>query len=258
MKVNLILAAGQGKRFSEAGYKLPKPLIPVNGLPMVIAASRYLPKADKFVFVVSKSQVKDYRLDHVLKKHYREAIIVVQTGELRGQAHSCLVAKDHIHPEDVLTVATCDSGVVYDQAKFNKLMADPKNDALIWSFRNYPPMAANPTAYGWIDIGPRDYVRKVSYKMPLSPEPLRDHAVVGHFTYKKAKYCFDNIEQMIKENRKTGLEFSLDECSNVLVGNGLKVKVFEVDKFLCWGTPNELKTYEYWNRYFKLKNNKVR
>ena len=35
----------------------------------------------------------------------------------------------------------------------------------------------------------------------------------------------------------------------VLVENDLKVKVFEIDTYLCWGTPDDLKTYEYWRDY---------
>ena len=35
--------AGSGRRFSDAGYKLPKPLLPVAGVPMVVQAVRDLP-----------------------------------------------------------------------------------------------------------------------------------------------------------------------------------------------------------------------
>ena len=28
--------------------------------------------------------------------------------------------------------------------------------------------------------------------------------------------------------------------------------LFEVDSYLCWGTPNDLKTFEYWQSCFHL------
>jgi len=31
---------------------------------------------------------------------------------------------------------------------------------------------------------------------------------------------------------------------------GLKTVVFEIDKYICWGTPNDLRTFEYWKAYF--------
>jgi hypothetical protein len=37
---------------------------------------------------------------------------------------------------------------------------------------------------------------------------------------------------------------------NFLVEAGLKVRVFEIDHYICWGTPNDLKTFEYWQKFF--------
>lgn len=251
MRVNLTLLAGRGKRFSDAGYTLPKPLIEVDGLPMVIAATNDLPPADKQIFVVSGDYVQNNAIDETLKKYYPQSQIVVQTVPLQGQAHSALQAESLIDPNDILTVSSCDVGLVYDKQKFEELLKDPKVDALVWSFRNYPHMELNPNAYGWIEIDKDNFVKRVTYKQPISDHPLRDHAVVAHFTYKKASFCFGSVKEMIEKNLKTGPEFSLDECSNVLVNNGLRVKVFEVDVFRCWGTPTELKTYQYWQEYFK-------
>ena len=31
---------------------------------------------------------------------------------------------------------------------------------------------------------------------------------------------------------------------------GLNCYVFEVDSYLCWGTPNDLRTFEYWQSCF--------
>ena len=36
-----------------------------------------------------------------------------------------------------------------------------------------------------------------------------------------------------------------------LIQKGYNVKVFEVEHYLCWGTPNDYKTYNYWEEHFK-------
>ncbi|NBW64539.1 lipopolysaccharide biosynthesis protein, partial [bacterium] len=48
-RVNLIPAAGAGARFVEAGYATPKPLLPVDGEPMIVRAARALPEADLYI-----------------------------------------------------------------------------------------------------------------------------------------------------------------------------------------------------------------
>ena len=43
------------------------------------------------------------------------------------------------------------------------------------------------------------------------------------------------------------------------IESGLKVIYFEIDFYLCWGTPNDLKTYNYWqNCFHKWENHPYR
>jgi len=37
---------------------------------------------------------------------------------------------------------------------------------------------------------------------------------------------------------------------NVAIESGYTVKNFEIDHYICWGTPNDLKTYRYWQEFF--------
>ena len=42
----------------------------------------------------------------------------------------------------------------------------------------------------------------------------------------------------------------VDSCVGEMVEMGLNVKAFEIDKYICWGTPNDYKTYKYWQSFF--------
>ena len=84
--INLITLAGDGTRFANEGYKLPKPLIPVNGLPMIFRAVDSLPKADKYVFVCKKEHVEKYNLDSVLSRAYPNVEIISIDKTTEGQA----------------------------------------------------------------------------------------------------------------------------------------------------------------------------
>ena len=52
------------------------------------------------------------------------------------------------------------------------------------------------------------------------------------------------------ENSRINGEFYIDQAMNYLIQSGLKVHVFEVEAYASWGTPEDLKTYEYWHQYF--------
>ena len=255
MRINLIPLAGRGKRFADEGYKLPKPVVPVDGIPMVVAAAKSLPPADKNVFICLKEHIKRYHIDRDIKKYFPQAVIVTIDGVTEGQASTCLLAEKYVEPDAELTIGACDNGMAYAQGAYDKVINDPKTDAIAWTFRNNPNVTRHPEHWGWVTVDKKKFIKKVSVKVPISNDPIHDHAIVGCFSFKKAKYFFEYAKKMIKANRRINNEFYNDELMNVLVENGLRVKVFEIDTYIGWGTPADLKTYEYWSSYFK-KNKK--
>ena len=53
--------AGKGSRFKDYGYRLSKPMIPVNNKPMVITACESFPQASKWVFLPRLNDYKKYQ-----------------------------------------------------------------------------------------------------------------------------------------------------------------------------------------------------
>lgn len=82
---------------------------------------------------------------------------------------------------------------------------------------------------------------------------MKDHAVVGTFWFKSGNIFVEAAEHMIAANTRINNEFYVDECMNDLLSLGYKVKVFEIDYYVCWGTPNDYKTFNYWNEFFNLQ-----
>ena len=245
----LIPMAGAGKRFQDEGYTLPKPLIPVDGVPMIIKAVSFLPKAQKYIFVCREEHIKEAHIDEVIRQQYPDSVFIPINYLTEGQASTCLLAKSEIDPNEELLIAACDNGVLYDHDAF--AVAKSQYDALIWTFRNNATVARNPKAYGWVRTKDSD-VLGVSVKVPISDTPTKDHAVIGAFYFQKAQDFFLAADSMIAQNRRVNNEFYVDELMNDAVQMGKKVGVFEADKYICWGTPNDLKTYEYWQRFFSL------
>ena len=68
-RVNLIPMAGAGQRFVDAGYKVPKPLIEIEGLPMVVKAAKTLPPADQWIFICKEEHIRENGIDKLLNSH---------------------------------------------------------------------------------------------------------------------------------------------------------------------------------------------
>jgi len=240
-KVNIIPMAGEGQRFIDQGYKTPKPIIDVNGMPMIIRAAQNLPHADKWIFICRSSHINDYNIDKILNKYYPSAIIISVDELTEGQASTCLLAREYLFPDDQLTIGACDNGVVYNQDIFDRNIIN--NDALIWTFRNNHTVLNNPNMYGWVSIDGNSNAISVSCKKSISNNPLNDHAIIGTFSFKRAEYFLRCADNMIEKNRRINNEFYLDVVMDELIQNKYKTIPFEVEKYICWGTPLDLETY---------------
>lgn len=241
--------AGEGRRFVEAGYTTPKPLIPVAGVPMVVRAVQDLPSPARVVFVAQAEHLRRHQIDRVVGEHVPNAQIVAVEGLTAGQAITARHAAVALQRDWPVIVAACDNTHVYDQQQLLARMSDPEVACLIWTYRHDPRVLVNPHQHGWVRV---DGVRvvEVSCKKPLSDNVLADHAISGFFSFRTAALMIDAIDRMVESGLRVNNEFYLDVVPNVLVGMGERVEVFEVDKYIGWGTPAELEDYLKWERHF--------
>ena len=146
-------------------------------------------------------------------------------------------------------IAACDNGMIYDSDLFVSLMDSNDVDVIVWSVRGYPGAIRNPEMYGWIDADETGIIQNVSVKKPLS-EPKTDPIVVGAFTFKKMSNFLRSAEKMKDRGGRVNGEYYVDTAINDAISLGLRCVLFEIDYYICWGTPNDLRTFEYWQSCF--------
>ena len=248
--ITLIPLAGKGSRFSTLGYKKPKPLLEVSGKPMIIQAVNSLPQSQKLIFVALKEHLQNYPLKKVLKDEFINPKIVSLENVTQGQAITCSLGLKDEDINSSLLIAATDNGMIYDQNKYQKLIEDKNVDAIIFTFRNHVSSKSNPQMYGWVKTDHKNNAISVSVKVPISKKIHKDHAIVGTFWFKKVEFFNQGLKNLIDKNIKINNEYYVDSLMGELINLGLNVKVFEVDNYLCWGTPNDYETFIYWQSFF--------
>jgi hypothetical protein len=248
--ITLIPLAGRGSRFSTLGYKKPKPLLEVSGKPMIIQAANSLPQSQKLIFVALKEHLKNYPLKKVLKDEFTNPKIVSLEGATQGQAITCFLGLKDEDINSSLLIAATDNSIMYDQNKYQKLIEDKNVDAIIFTFRNHVSSKSNPQMYGWVKTDYKNKATGVSVKVPISKKIHKDHAIVGTFWFKKVQFFNLGLKNLIDKNIKINNEYYVDSLMGELINLGLNVKVFEVDNYLCWGTPNDYEIFIYWQSFF--------
>lgn len=243
----LVPMAGAGVRFQREGYAQPKPLVPVDGVPMIERALGSFPAATRRVAVCQAAHLGDGAIREAL----RGTEIVTVAGLTAGQASTCLAARDRIDAGAPLLIAPCDAGVVYDEARWAALSGDASVDVIVWTFRSHPHANRHPAQYGWVRTLRDGDVLGVSCKAPISEDPRRDPGIIGAFWFRQARFFFEAADALVAAERRVNGEFYVDSVVDVLCEQGRRARVFDVDHYLSFGTPDDVRTYEYWAGYFR-------
>lgn len=248
----LLPMAGAGSRFAMVGYKDPKPLLPVEGVPMFIKAAQDIPGGGRTLFVCQEEHVGRYPIRQLLQTWIPEGEVLTVDGLTEGQACTCEVAlsKGNVPMDKPILISACDNGVYYDPAKYRALLNEGA-DVIVWAFTNHPTSHLYPHMYAWLDVDSTGRIQEVSIKKPFAYK-ANTHCIIGTMWFKSSTLFQEGLQDCYRTDNRTNGEFYVDNVLQPLIAKGYNVRVFPVDYYLCWGTPNDYKTYMYWAEHFGI------
>ncbi len=254
----LIPMAGAGQRFADAGYRVHKPAIPTidrydgTEKPMVVCATKDLPgvAADgSNVIYVDRTFHREDGVEDAIRAYYEKAQFITIDRLTEGQACTCMLAKEYLDPEEELLIAGCDNGMDIDQTAFEE--TKQTCDCIVFTYRHNEAVLQNPNAYGWMLTDEEGTITGTSIKKAISDTPMEDPAVVATFWFKRAKIFLDATEKMIRENDRINGEFYVDQTVKHVLDLGYRAKIFDIDRYVGWGTPADYEGYQNTYAYFK-------
>ena len=238
----LILAAGAGKRFAEAGYKTPKPFLPTPGRPHV---PLWLATASDCMREFGPASVTvAVPAEHVERaENDLPGVTVVSIPKLTsGAAATVLACRGVLFMDEPLIIANSDQrfdlwaseeeagydagrsrleGMRTGAADGYVLTMDPPGDPKRWS-------------YAILDKRWNGKVRCIVEKPLVKPD---GEATVGVYCFRTAQMAFDAIERMVAANDRTNGEFYLAPAINHVDGGNFLTR--RVASFVPLGTPED-------------------
>jgi HAD superfamily hydrolase (TIGR01509 family) len=230
----LIPMAGAGKRFEEMGYSFPKPLVDVNGKPMIQVVVDSLNIDAKYIYVVQKEHYEKYNLKHLLNLISPNCEIVQINEMTDGAACTTLLAEKFIDNDEPLFMANSDQYLDWNSNEFMySMIADDIDGGMLTFTATHPK-------WSFVKLDDNGFVERVAEKDPIS-----NIATVGVYFWTKGsdyvKYC----KQMIEKDIRTNNEFYVCPVYNEAIQDGKKIKTYHIDKEQMWGmgTPEDLKRF---------------
>ena len=233
MKI-LIPMAGAGSRFAKEGYTFPKPLIDVNGKPMIQTVVENLDFDCEYIFLVRKEHVDKYEgllhtLDRITNGSFRYVVVDDLT---EGAACTALLAEEFINNDDDLIIANSDQFVEYHPQNFLSLKKMTNTDGIVFTFNAVHPK------WSFAKTNARGYITEIAEKKPIS-----DIATCGIYWYKKGSDFVKYAKQMIEKNIRVNNEFYVAPVYNEMIADGKALIPFYVHEMWGLGTPEDLRRY---------------
>ena len=231
---NIVIGlGGSGKRFLEAGYRIPKYLIAYEGAPMIYHSLVSLKIPGEVYFVVRQDHLDSYSF--LRKMLERMGNVIVINGKTDGAAQTLLFAKNYIHDvSKPLISLNCDQILRWNSSMFTETLDRNPDTSYILTFDD------NSEKCSYVRENQDGYVTEVREKKVIS-----NKATVGVYHWARALDYFTDAEMMIAENARENNEFYVAPVYNYSIKRGLKVKTFHLSKteFHPVGTPFDLNNY---------------
>lgn len=230
--INVVIPmAGLGTRFPQDQY-LPKPLIDVNGKPMIVRAIESLDIDGQYYFIIRQNEYTPIIKD-IISKVVDNPFFVEITETTEGPACSVLLLKNLINNESELITANCDQIMEWNSKLF---------------FHNVRLYDGAVVTY-YSDTDKNSYVkldRKGRAVQFAEKEVISNISLNGIHYWNQGKFFVESAEAMIEANdRAPNGEFYIAPSYNYMIQSGKTVGIYHIpnEQHHAVGVPVDLEKF---------------
>lgn len=229
-KIHLIMPmGGGGTRFGNKGFRLPKPLIELQGKPFFYWATqsvcKFVDVAD-IIFVVLQEHIDAFRIDRRILEYYPDARIQVIPQVLNGAVLTCCEGVKAVEDDRPILFNDCDHAFV--SGRFNAFAAagDFRVDGALLTFRSDSPN------FSYVRFDAKGQVCGTVEKQVVSNE-----AICGAYFFRNKQIFLGAVEDYLEKCAYS--EYFVSGVYNEMAARGNTIVTFPVDEHISFGTPAE-------------------
>jgi glucose-1-phosphate thymidylyltransferase len=223
----VIPMAGWGTRMRPHTFSKPKPLVSVAGkttLEHLLDMFQTMPDPDnlEYVFIVGPF-LGEIQIPAFIEEKYPniKAHYVVQ-NEMKGQSHAMWLAREYLHGP--MQMVFSDTLIETDFS----FLAHEKADSVAWVMP-----VPDPRRFGVAELGEDGFVKRFIEK----PKTMENNLVIaGCYYFRDGQDLIAAIEEQFRRNVTLKNEFFLADAMSIMIEQGTKIRVHQIDTWLDTGT----------------------
>lgn len=219
--------AGMGKRMRPHTLTVPKPLLPVAGIPIVKRLAQEIvsvlnSEIDEIAFIIGDfGKETEDKLIKIAEDLGAVGKIYYQNQPL-GTAHAILCAADSLTENTIVAFAD-----TLFKADFS---LDKNDDAVIWTNK-----VANPQDFGVVKVDDKGFISEFIEKPKTF---VSDLAIIGIYYFKDGLNLKNELQFLIDNNIEVNGEYQLTDALENMKRKGLKFVPATVNEWLDCGNKN--------------------
>ena len=240
----VIPMSGFGERFRRAGYAVPKPLIEIDGKPLVAHVVDLFPGERDTIFVCNREHLDEpaFRMEAILRKACPSARIVAVAPHKLGPVHAVRQAERLLDPERPAVVNYCDFSCYWDWGRFKRFVAETGCDGAIPAYRGFHPHSLGSTNYAYMrEAG--GWVSDIREKEPFTDDRMTEYASSGTYYFASARSMGGALQAAMERELSVNGEYYMSLAYKPLLEAGKRIAVYPLQHFMQWGTPEDVAEY---------------
>lgn len=243
--MNIVIPmAGRGERFLNSGFTVPKPIIDINGIPMIQAAVKSLNLDGQYIFIVYEYENEEFnrKIKDAIYACCKNPKIIKINYTTQGPASSALLAKEFINNDEPLLITNCDQIMKWNSRRFLNEVDDGEY------FTNYDGMVvtydSNTEKNSYIRMETNQFGKECAVEV-AEKRVISNYSLNGIHYWNMGRFFVDSAEKMIAKNIRVNNEFYISETYNQMIEDGFRISNWHipVDQHWAIGTPEDLKRY---------------
>jgi len=232
--------AGEGSRFVRQGYRIPKPLVQVEGKPLFVRAIQSVDGIESerhYSLIVRQEHICEYGIDAEIVRDIPDSRVLSVTQTTRGAVETCLLAQEDIADDDAVLLLDCD--LEFYSAAFNSAIreiltrpATVADGGVLLSFD-----ADNPRYSYALTDGDGRVIRTAEKKV------ISNDALAGAYFFSTGRSFLASATRLLDDADRQESELYVSLLYNYLIEAGETVRLVKTEKYRSFGTPEELRQY---------------
>lgn len=240
--------SGSGSRFVKAGYSSLKPLIEVEGKPIIAHVLDMFPGEEDVVFICNQEHLTTTNIVATLKSLKPNCTIITVPGKQKGPVAALTNAFSVIDDNEDVLVSYCDFTQVWDYTAFKNSIKSGEFAGAVPAYTGFHPHLLRKNLYAGIIANQNNVMLNIQEKHCFTDNPEDSYHSGGIYYFASGKLLKHYATELIKSGEHLNGEYYASMMYPLLLKDNLVVAVPKVTTFMQWGTPEDLEEYEAWSR----------